>query len=229
MKLKRAEDYKMNCRKAKKYIYLFRDGELSQKEKKQLEQHLKNCQSCSHLFNDLNEFKRIIVENEDADELIENPEKLTNSILNAIDEADSKKSLKIISITSHPVFRVAASFLIILQITLFFSQQTYIDNSVADLYIRLNSDKSIKNTNVINSNSECIEQSRTIVASLYGDVDNGLKKKAIAFTKKLSKNEIEGYAVQLCQYSYEVQKTKDRNKKKELLIHIINKELNIKL
>ena len=90
--------------------------------------------------------------------------------------------------------------------------------------------ESLRNQNKTeNTNQECIEQSKIILTKLFGRADHGLKRKAIALSKKLSKGEIEAYAVQLCQYSSGMQNHPSSLTKQKLLLNLISNELNIKM
>ncbi len=219
----------MNCKKSLKYIYLFKEGELTEKEKKQLEHHLKSCSACAANFDGMADFRNLLSFQEESDEKLKDSQKLTDSILNAISENSKNHPGKLLRISSSPFYRIAASILIIFQLTLFLYQQYSISKSIDKLSDRLIIQTSRNKNQSDTGNQECIEQSKIILTNLFGTVDHGLKRKAIAYSRRLSKKEIEGYAVQLCQYSSGIKSAGASLKNKKLLINLINNELNIKL
>jgi len=86
-----------------------------------------------------------------------------------------------------------------------------------------------KNQDAHPSNKECIEQSKKIISDVLANEDDELRNKAFAISKELYGFEIEHYAVKICQHSDLLAKSKNKEKKKELLLTIFKNEFNPKL
>jgi hypothetical protein len=222
------EDYKMDCKTARKYLLLFKKDELTDKERTLLKDHLFECMECTALSKDLELYKKALEEIAGQEPYLSNPGQLTDSIMSNIRSGSSGLVENSINILRHPLIRIAASFLILVQIGLFSYQHFYIAESVKELkHMTQNQDLQSNDPNSINK--ECIEESKKIITDILGYGDPDFNRKAIKYSRKLSNTEIENYAVQICQYSNRIENTGSQKQKKELLISIIHNELNINL
>ncbi|HJX71955.1 MAG TPA: hypothetical protein VJ346_08385, partial [Bacteroidales bacterium] len=161
---------------------------------------------------------------------LSNPGQLTENIMSGIKSIKSGKP-GVLSNTARlfslPVLRIAASLLILIQTGVFAYQQFYIAGSIKILN-QANEAQNLHSNNPGSVNRECIEESKRIITDVLGYDDPDFERKAIRYSKNLSGAEIENFAVQICRYSYRIQKTSQKQKK-ELLINILSNELNIKL
>ncbi|MFO7658456.1 MAG: zf-HC2 domain-containing protein [Bacteroidales bacterium] len=218
----------MNCNTAKKYLYLFREGELSETEKSRLAAHLKNCYRCRMLAEEISEFACELDELCISGPQLKNQERFTDDIMEKIVHTKKNHFHGSVIFLRTPAIKVAASVLIILQVALFAYQRHYINHSLVRLSVgnQINqSQNDVRQT----LNASCIEETRIILTEIFSDEEIPFRKGALAFTKNLSPREIELYSVQICAYSYDIQNITDKQQKKLFLSNIINNELPIKL
>ena len=76
----------MRCAKARRMLYLFRDGELSEHEKKILANHLERCAACASEARRIPELNRLLSSLRSVRPDVEYPEGLTLSIMRSVDE-----------------------------------------------------------------------------------------------------------------------------------------------
>ena len=218
----------MDCKTAKRLMHLFKDDELTDREKALLENHLINCNSCRTYNKELNEYKKSVKEITDQEPYLSDPVQLTDRIMTAIKHEESGLLQNATGLFRLTGIRIAASILILIQTGLFSYQQVYISGSVK----KLNPVTEKQNTQAGGTGSdyhECIEESRRIITDILEYGDPGFNRKAIKYSKSFSDAEIENYAVLLCQYSDRLQKTGNKQQKKQLLINILSNDLNIKI
>ncbi|MBN2214212.1 MAG: zf-HC2 domain-containing protein [Bacteroidales bacterium] len=218
----------MDCKTAKRLMHLYKDDELTDREKTLLENHLSNCYSCRTLRKELNEYKKAVKKITDQEPYLSDPVRLTDKIMSGIKPEESgllQNATRLFRLTG---IRIAASVLILVQTGLFSYQQFYISGSVREI----NQVTQKQNTQAGGPGSdyqECIEESRRMITDILGYDDPGFNRKAIKYSKNLSGAEIENYAVQICRYSDRLQKTGNKQQKKQLLINILSNDLNIKI
>lgn len=218
----------MDCKSARKLLHLFKDDELTDKERTLLRNHLSECMECTALSKDLDIYEEALQEIADKEPFLSNPGQLTDSIMSGIRIRRSGLLEDSAKIFRLPVLRIAASFLILIQIGVFSYQHFYIADSIKELkHGTQNQDIQSSDTNSFNQ--ECIKESKKIITDILGYGDPDFNRKAIKYSRKLSNAEIENYAVQICQYSYRLQKTGNKIQKKQLLINILSNDLNIKI
>ena len=218
----------MNCKTARQYLHLFRQDELTDKEKTLLRDHLFECMECTTLSKDLKIYEETIREFAIQEPYLSNPDLLTDSIMSSIRRESSGLRENTIKIFRLPLLRIAASFLILVQLGVFTYQHFYIRESVKELKL-ITQNEDIQTIDPESLNKECIEESRKIITDILGYGDPAFNRKAIKYSRKLSDAEIENYAVMICQYSYRIENTGNQKQRKELLISIIHNELNINL
>ncbi len=218
----------MDCKTAKRLLHLYKDGELTNREKTMLENHVSDCNSCRTYSNKLHVYIKAVKEITDQEPYLSDPVRLTNNIMSAIKPGESgllQNATRLFRLTGT---RVAASVLILIQAALFSYQQFYISGSVKKLSQvtqKQNTQTGVPGT----AYQDCIEESRRIITEILGYDDPGFNRKAIKYSKSFSGDEIEDYAVQICQYSDRLQKTGNKQQKKQLLINILANDLNIKI
>jgi hypothetical protein len=76
----------MRCARARRMLYLFRDGELSEHEKKILANHLERCAACASEARRIPELNGLLSSLRSVQPDVEYPEGLTLSILRSVDE-----------------------------------------------------------------------------------------------------------------------------------------------
>jgi hypothetical protein len=219
----------MDCKTARRYLHLFKEDELTRKEKILLGNHLSECTSCTALGEELAIYEQTLKEIAGQEPYLSNPGLLTGNIMNGIKSEKSSLLKETTKLFRLPFFRIASSLLILIQIGAFSYQHFYIADSIRHLSPESHRQKRQNITDNNKLNTACIEESRRIITDVLGYDDLNFKRKAINIGRNLSVAEIENYAVQICQYSYRIQKTSNRRQKKKLLINILNSELNIKL
>jgi len=218
----------MDCKTAGKYLHLYKDDELTDKEKTSLGNHLAGCTKCRALSKELKLYEEALKEIVDQEPTLSNPDQLTGNIMSGIKSGKSSVTANVTRLFSLPALRIAASILILIQTGVFTYQQFYIAGSIKELNQATQNQK-IHSDNPGLVNKECIEESKKIITDVLGYDDPDFERKAIKYGKNLSSEEIENYAVQICQYSYRIQKTRNQQQKKELLVNILSNELNIRL
>lgn len=218
----------MNCRTARKYIHLYKDDELTENEKNQLRKHVSECRNCKTLYEDMDIYEETIKEITGLEPYLSNPGELTDNIMSGITSRKTGLLADTIMIFRRPGLRIAASLLILFQLGVFSYQHFYVTESVRKLK-SATQNESNQSGNPDFVNKECIEESVKIITDILGEDDPDFNRKAIKYSRKFSSEEIENYAVQICQYSYRLQKTSNKFQKKQLLINILNNDLNIKI
>ncbi|MBN2612292.1 MAG: zf-HC2 domain-containing protein [Bacteroidales bacterium] len=217
----------MNCHTSKKYLYLFREGELSKTEKAALTRHLKDCNTCRMFAEKTQGFEYYLNSLQSFEPQLTNPEKLTEEIMQNIPDNGKKRVIKSTRLFGTLIVRVAASILIIIQVAMYVYQKSFINHSVLSLNNNNQTTRS-QNHDRQNLNAECVEQTKTILLDIFGDAGITLRHSTFAFTKNLSPGEIESYAVQICACSSEIEKLRDKEQKKLFLTNLINKEMTLK-
>ena len=218
----------MDCDSARKHLHLFKNDELTDQEKTFLKDHMSVCKGCAALSKDLDLYEEALKEITGQEPYLSNPGELTDTIMSGIKSKKHRVLEDTTRIFRLPVLRIASSLLILVQIGVFSYQHLYIANSTRELR-RVTQNQDIHSSESGSLNKECIEESRKIITDVLGYNDPDFNRKAIKYSRKLSNEEIENYAVQICQYSYRLQKTSNKLKKKQLLINILSNDLNIKI
>ncbi len=123
----------MDCETARKYILLYKNDELTDKEKTMLRIHLSECMECKALNKNRDIYRETITEIAGQEPYLSKPDELTDRIM-----TDIKSKKKIMPenrtmILRRPGLRIAASLLIILQTGVFSYQHFYITKSVREL------------------------------------------------------------------------------------------------
>jgi hypothetical protein len=77
----------MKCGNYQKWLYLFREGELSDRRKKKLERHLRRCKVCAGEKQRIETADSLIRIARDTVPRISNPRELTDGIMNAIEQS----------------------------------------------------------------------------------------------------------------------------------------------
>jgi hypothetical protein len=222
------EDHKMDCKTAIKLIHLYKDDELTDDERKLLDDHLSDCIKCKALSKELMIYQKVAKEISDQKPYLSNPVQLTDKIMSGIQSEKSVVLQNVSGIFRLTGVRIAASILILMQIGLFSYQQFYIADSVKEIN-QVTQKQNIQAGGPGLYYQECIKESKKIITDVLGSDDPDFEKKAIRYGKNLSDTEIENYAVQICQYSIRLQKTSNKLQKKQLLISILSNDLNINL
>lgn len=218
----------MECKTARKYMHLFKEDELTDNEKTLLRKHLAECVECTALSEQLDLYEEAIKDIAGQEPYLTNPGELTDAIMSGIQSGKTGLLEDTIRTFSLPVLRIAATILILIQIGVFSYQRLYIANSTRKLkHITQYHDNQSSDSEIVNN--ECIEESRKIITDILGYDDPDFNRKAIKYSRKLSNEEIENYAVQICRYSNRLQKSSNKLQKKQLLINIISNDLNIKI
>jgi len=218
----------MDCKTARKYLHLFKKDELDDNEKTLLRIHLSECKECRALSRELSIFEDAIKEIAGQEPFLSKPDELTDRIMTGINSKKKIMPENRTRILRRPGLRIAASLLIILQTGVFSYQHFYITKSVRELKL-LTQVQNVQSVNPGSFNKECIQETREIITDILGYEEPELQRKAIRYGRKFSNEEIENYAVQICEYSYTLQKTKNKSQKKQLLINILSNDLNIKI
>lgn len=218
----------MDCKKANRLMHLYKDDELTDREKTLLENHLSDCNACRIHHKELNAYKKAVKEISAQEPYLSDPVRLTDRIMSAIKPEESGLMQNATKLFRLAGIRIAASVLILIQTGLFFYQQLYISGSVKKLN-QVTQKQSTQTAGTGSDYQECIEESRRIITDVLGYDDPHINRKAIKYSRKYSSEEIENYAVQICEYSYRLQKTSNKQLKKQLLINILNNDLNIKI
>lgn len=218
----------MDCKTAKRLIHLYKDDELTDSEKTLLENHLSDCNACRTYRKELNAYKKAVKEITSQEPYLSEHVQLTDRIMSAIKPEEPVLLHNATNLFRLAGIRIAASVLILIQTGLFSYQQFYISGSVKKLS-QVNQKQNIQTAGPGSDYQECIEESRRIITDVLGYDDPHFNRKAIKYSRKYSSGEIENYAVQICEYSYRLQKTSNKQLKKQLLINILNNDLNIKI
>ncbi|MDA3954873.1 MAG: hypothetical protein PF485_14595 [Bacteroidales bacterium] len=140
----------MNCDNFKKWIHLNNPKELSNAEKRKLNDHLSSCTACRKLFEDVESSNKIIQKLKTIEPELTYPQVLTSNIMQSIKV--NKKSSRF-SFTSIEFFeilfsnkvKILAYFIVIGLIGLFAYQQLFIINKLNQMerQIAIKSDESI--------------------------------------------------------------------------------------
>ena len=218
----------MDCKTARKYLHLFKDDELTDNEKTLLRNHLAECMECRALSEDLDIYEEVMKDIASQEPYLSNPGELTDTIMSGIQPGKTGLLENTLRLFSLPVLRIAATILILIQIGVFSYQHLYIANSTRKLK-HITQYQDIQSGDSEAVYRECIEESRKIITDILGHDDPDFNRKAIKYSRKLSNEQIEDYAVQICRYSHRLQNTGNKKQKKQLLINIISNDLNIKI
>jgi hypothetical protein len=124
----------MNCKKSKRLIYLYREGELAEKEELALGQHLDSCPSCRMEYNQITETAAKIEDLSKLEIKFEEENLYTEEIMKDlrsinIGNLESKRELNRRKILfQEPIWQIALTTVLILML-LFYGTIEYIDHN----------------------------------------------------------------------------------------------------
>lgn len=144
----------MNCESFEKWIYLYKNGELTFAEKTRLNAHLSTCKTCSAKFGKIPELQSFLKKLKDVQPGNDKAQEIKNNILQKISVShDPNYSIepilrRRISLISHPVFRFITTAAAIFLLALFIRQQIEIKKELQILRSKLEQNDK---TNKLNS------------------------------------------------------------------------------
>lgn len=153
----------MKCIKVKKLLYLFRSGELTQKQKKQLEEHFAVCENCRMERARIIEQRQLLKKLRRQPEL-HDPTQLTDTIMQSIQHSrilsqnsQAKNRVEyILDIFNRRFVRIVLSMSIIFLIGFFIVQETIVLHRINQLEQRvaLQSPGKMKTESVLHTTQE---------------------------------------------------------------------------
>jgi len=110
----------MKCHKIQKWIYLYKEGELSDKQVKAVEEHVQTCSGCAQLAKNISVLQAG-TKDVKTEPILHNPEALTVDIMNHIKYNHSKKTVQ--PHRFHRALRYTLQFAMLLIVLLFAVQE----------------------------------------------------------------------------------------------------------
>ena len=175
----------MSCKKSERDIYLY--NELNSKEKRNIDQHLQQCDACRKLLQEVQTQLSALHEIAPAKAQLKNPDRLTRHIMQAIEsEQKSKWTNLFASLFDNAVPRYALGAVSVFLIVFFITEQSWPSESNTPVYV-INTfskrDVPLNSFSFLKKNVEKNkEPKRRTFTSLYAcalsnDCDNPLIKK----------------------------------------------------
>ncbi len=132
----------MTCRDVEKYLAFYREGELSERQQRQLYTHVAECESCRHEFEEYRQQQDCIQELKQSPKLV-NAEQLTHSVMFSVRQmqrSQTKRSgffERLFETLNRTSIRFAVGAVIFMLVGLFVVQEAYILKRIYRLEQRL--------------------------------------------------------------------------------------------
>lgn len=215
----------MNCDRFKKYFEK-NENVIQSNLPKDIIQHANNCANCSKIIEEQTRLKKEISELQKLEPELEFPHELTNSILNSINEVETKEIAYLkVGIKSFYSIKIAASVLIILcSLGTFITQYVSIQNKSEAL--QLCYEIKLQNSKLLQDYTECLNDSENLLTELVkSDIDLVLSyadQSVFSITAHIDR-----YAANLCRVTQEYYAETNSEKRKHILMNYIKSEFSV--
>lgn len=214
------------CTRINKIVLLSDFKKLTAKELKAISEHIGECSNCKQKIEQMEEYHKYIQSVKTTVPELRNPDELTNSIIDSIDNLKSSdRGLPKVTKLKLPlnIYKVAAAILLFLFTGFYAQQKIYVSKQLAALEISYAAKN--KNKSMIENYYQCKEFSKQYIKQQITSDKKFSGLLSDIFFKKPLLN-YDKYASTICLQAHAEFSNADSELKKKIIIEIITADLN---
>jgi hypothetical protein len=216
----------MKCNKIEKLIMLSDIQKLSEKESREISDHIAFCTECNEKAQQMSEYQTYIHELKNSEPVLTSPEDLTQSILDkAFSETNPRKTFlsKSLNMGFRHYRQIAASILLIIISGYYLQQKISVNNALADLNKTYH--EAAGNTVLTQDFNECKDYAEARLKQLL-ETDKDFAEILSKLNPESTEYKLQKYTSGICLYTYENFDKAKPEQQKQIILKFLRTNLN---